>query len=48
MTKDSRNDHAPEPKQPEYEPPQVDKVVDADELAREVHYAGDDVPVVSF
>jgi hypothetical protein len=32
-------------REPEYEPPQVERVMDADELAREVHYAGDFVPV---
>jgi len=31
--------------EPEYEPPQVERVMDADELAREVHYAGDAIPV---
>ena len=29
-----------------YEPPEVERVLDAEELAREVHYAGD-IPVIS-
>jgi len=45
MTMDSRDVPAPDPRQPEYEPPQVERVMEADELAREVHYAGDIVPV---
>jgi len=40
MTKDSRNEPSPDPKLPEYEAPQVERVMDADELSREVHYAG--------
>jgi hypothetical protein len=34
-----------DPKHPEYEPPQIEQVLEADELAREVHYAGDVIPV---
>jgi hypothetical protein len=45
MPKDERKDAAADSKQPEYEPPQVESVMDADELAREVHYAGDFIPV---
>jgi hypothetical protein len=41
MTTDSRNVPAP---QPEYEPPLVERVMDVDELAREVHYAGGVAP----
>jgi hypothetical protein len=41
---DTSTEPAPERK-PGYEPPQVERVMDADELAREVHYAGDFVPV---
>lgn len=40
MKKDTRNEPAPDLKQPEYDPPQVESVIDADALAREVHYAG--------
>ena len=39
MKKDTSSAPAPDVK-PEYEPPQVERVMDADELAREVHYAG--------
>ena len=45
MTMDSRDVPAADPRQSEYEPPQVERVMEADELAREVHYAGDFVPV---
>jgi hypothetical protein len=38
--------HARETEQPEYEAPQVERVMDAEELAREVHYAGEP-PTVS-
>ena len=31
----------------EYESPQVEQVMDAEELAREVHYAGEDIPTIS-
>jgi hypothetical protein len=30
----------PETRRSDYEPPQVERVMDANELAREVHYAG--------
>lgn len=33
---------------PGYDPPQVERVIDADELAREVHYAGDITPISDF
>ena len=32
---------------PEYEAPHVERVMDADELAREAHYAGEFLPVPS-
>ena len=32
--------HTPASETPEYEPPQVEKVLDRDELTREVLYAG--------
>lgn len=37
---ETRNEHTPDPKHPEYDPPKVERVMDAGELAREVHYAG--------
>ena len=40
MKKDARNEPARDLEQPEYEPPQVERVINGDELAREVHYAG--------
>jgi hypothetical protein len=40
MENETRNDPARTPKRPEYEPPQVEEVLSADDLAREVHYAG--------
>lgn len=40
MKKDTRNGPEPDLKQPEYDPPQVEIVIDADALTREVHYAG--------
>lgn len=43
MENDTRK--APDSKQPEYDPPRVELVMDADELVREVHYAGDQVPI---
>jgi hypothetical protein len=36
----TRNEPLPALKRPEYEPPQVERVMGADEIAREVHYAG--------
>jgi len=34
---------SPDDRKPvEYEPPEVERVLDADELTREVHYAGGD------
>ncbi len=44
MKKDTSSEPASDRKT-EYEPPQVERVMDADELAREVHYAGDFIPV---
>jgi hypothetical protein len=44
VKKDASSEPAPD-RMPEYEPPQVERVMDADELAREVHYAGDAIPV---
>jgi hypothetical protein len=40
MENETRNDPAPAPKRPAYDPPQVERVMNADEIAREVHYAG--------
>ena len=40
MKKDDRNVSGAEATRAEYEPPQVLSVLDADELTREVHYAG--------
>jgi hypothetical protein len=40
MEKDPRNVSGAEVTRAEYEPPQVLSVMDADELTREVHYAG--------
>lgn len=34
------NEKAPTPAEREYEPPQVEEVLDPDDLKREVHYAG--------
>ena len=45
MENDTRKDSAPDSEHPEYDPPRVEQVMDADELVREVHYAGDQVPV---
>ena len=39
MTKEAGNEPAADLEQG-YEPPQVECVIDADELSREVHYAG--------
>jgi len=40
MQDDIQPTPVPEPTRSEYEPPQVERVIDANELAREVHYAG--------
>lgn len=40
MENAKRNEPAPAPKTPKYDPPQVEEVIGADEIAREVHYAG--------
>jgi hypothetical protein len=45
MKADPRNAPAQDPKHPEYDPPQVERVIDADDLAREVHYAGRSEPI---
>lgn len=45
MRRDIGNEPTQDPRQPEYEAPQVERVIDADELAREVHYAGNGIPV---
>jgi hypothetical protein len=31
-----------------YEPPQVERVIDSDEIGREVQYAGGTVPISEF
>ncbi|HEU4464504.1 MAG TPA: hypothetical protein VFS53_05620 [Gemmatimonadota bacterium] len=43
MENKARPEPASCPEQPAYDPPKVEKVIGADELAREVHYAGVDV-----
>lgn len=40
MERENENGALPVAKSPEYEPPQVEGVMNADDLAREVHYAG--------
>ncbi|HET6616630.1 MAG TPA: hypothetical protein VFH69_02350 [Gemmatimonadota bacterium] len=40
MENQTRKDPAAAQEQPEYDPPKVEDVLTADELAREVHYAG--------
>lgn len=40
MEDELRDESAPAPKRPAYDPPQIEDVMTADELAREVHYAG--------
>ena len=40
MEDELRDESAPAPKRPAYEPPQVEDVLTNEELAREVHYAG--------
>ena len=40
MEDERRNESPPASKRPKYDPPQVEDVLTADELAREVHYAG--------
>ncbi len=40
MRKEITNEPTQDAEQPRYEAPQVERVMDADELAREVHYAG--------
>lgn len=48
MEQQNRKDAASAPEQAQYEAPKVEQVIGADEIARQVHYAGEDVPVVSF
>jgi hypothetical protein len=36
-------ENLPSPNDPAYEPPKVEQVIGAEELAREVHYAGVDI-----
>lgn len=43
MENKARPEPASCPEHPTYDPPKVEKVIGADELAREVHYAGVDV-----
>jgi hypothetical protein len=43
MDNEARNEPQRVEKQPDYEAPQVEQVMGADEIAREVHYAGVDV-----
>lgn len=43
MDNAARNEPQRIEKQPDYEAPQVEQVMGADEIAREVHYAGVDV-----
>jgi len=45
MDGETRNTLTPDPKHPEYEPPQVERVMDAEEISREVHYAGTAQPI---
>ncbi len=40
MEKESRKELVPSPDESAYDPPKVEQVIGADELAREVHYAG--------
>jgi hypothetical protein len=40
MPDDTAHERSPEPRLPAYEPPTVERVIGAEELAREVHYAG--------
>ena len=40
MENERRNDTAPKAETHSYEPPQVEEVLSAEDLAREVHYAG--------
>ena len=45
MENEKQNDPAPAPRMPKYDPPQVEEVIGADEIAREVHYAGSINPI---
>lgn len=47
MDGETRNAPTQDPKHPEYEPPQVERVIDAEEISREVHYAGNLPPPIS-
>jgi hypothetical protein len=46
MKEDARIDPTPAATEAPYEPPQVERVIDPDEIAREVQYAA--VPVSEF
>jgi len=43
MENKARPEPASSPEHPAYDPPTVEQVIGADELAREVHYAGIEV-----
>ena len=45
--KETRSEPAQAPMDTPYEPPQVERVIDSDEIGREVQYAGT-VPVSDF
>ena len=40
MQDEHQREPAADPEHSEYEPPQVERVMDHEELSREVHYAG--------
>ena len=42
---DDQNAPTPATEHSEYEAPHIERVMDAEELAREVHYAGGIVPI---
>lgn len=44
---ESRKEDSPAAEQARYESPKVEQVIGADEIARQVHYAGDEIPTVS-
>jgi hypothetical protein len=48
MKEDSRSEPAHAPMDAPYEAPQVERVIDSDEIGREVQYAGGAVPVSEF
>ena len=45
MENEKRNEPAPAAESPKYDPPQVEEVIGADEIEREVHYAGTLPPI---